>query len=80
MSPTTRVAVAPEKARPRRRTVDTTVGIKWLVPYQVRMTLERPEHETRKILTLEGCDYRPVASKPAQRERAPQVPSIHKIY
>jgi hypothetical protein len=28
-----------------------------------------------KNLTLEGCDYRPVASKPAQRERVPQVPS-----
>jgi hypothetical protein len=31
-----------------------------------------------KNLTLEECDYRPVASKPAQRERAPQVPSIYK--
>jgi hypothetical protein len=50
------------------------------VPYQVRMTLERPEHETRKILTLEGCNYRPVASKPAQREWVPQVPSIYKVY
>jgi hypothetical protein len=42
------------------------------------MTLERPEPQARKNLTLEGCDYRPVASKPAQRERAPQVPSIYK--
>jgi hypothetical protein len=31
-----------------------------------------------KNLTLEECDYRPVASKPAQLERAPQVPSIYK--
>jgi hypothetical protein len=31
-----------------------------------------------KNLTLEGCDYRPVASKPVQQERAPQVPSIYK--
>jgi hypothetical protein len=44
------------------------------------MTLERPDHETRKILTLEGCDYRPVASKPAQREWVPQLPSIYKVY
>jgi hypothetical protein len=50
------------------------------VPYQVRTTLERPEHEAQKIPTIEGCDYRPVASKPAQRERAPQVPSIFKNY
>jgi hypothetical protein len=50
------------------------------VPYQVRTTLERPEHEARKTLTLEGCDYRPVASKPAQRKRAPQVPSIYENY
>jgi hypothetical protein len=45
------------------------------VPYPVRMTLERPEPQARKILTLEECDYRLVASKPAQCERAPQVPS-----
>jgi hypothetical protein len=50
------------------------------VPYQVTTTLEWPEHEARKIPTLEGCDYRPVASKPAQREWAPQVPSIYKNY
>jgi hypothetical protein len=50
------------------------------VPYQVRMTLERPKHEARKTPTLEGCDYRPVASKPAQRKRAPEVPSIYKNY
>jgi hypothetical protein len=42
------------------------------------MTLERPEPQARKNLTLEECDYRPVASKPAQRERAPQVPSIYR--
>jgi hypothetical protein len=50
------------------------------IPYQVRMTLEWPEHEARKTLTLEGCDYRLVASKPAQRKRAPQVPSIYENY
>jgi hypothetical protein len=31
-----------------------------------------------KNLTLEGCDYRPVASKPVQHERTPHVPSIYK--
>jgi hypothetical protein len=31
-----------------------------------------------KNLTLEGCDYRLVASKHTQHERAPQVPSIYK--
>jgi hypothetical protein len=31
-----------------------------------------------KNLTLDGCDYRPVASKSVQRERLPQVPSIRK--
>jgi hypothetical protein len=47
------------------------------VPYPVRMTLERPEPQAQKNLTLEGCDYPPVASKSVQRERAPQVPSIY---
>jgi hypothetical protein len=42
------------------------------------MTLERPEPQARKNLTLEESDYRPVASKPTQRERAPQVTSIYK--
>jgi hypothetical protein len=62
-SPTTRTAVAPEKARPQR----TTVGIKWPGPL--------PRKDDPR-----ACDYRPVASKPAQRERVPQVPSIYKDY
>jgi hypothetical protein len=33
-----------------------------------------------KNLTLEGCDYRPVVSKPTQPKRAPQVPSIYENY
>jgi hypothetical protein len=41
------------------------------------MTLERAEPHAPKNLTLKGCDYRPVASKLVQRERVPQVPSIH---
>jgi hypothetical protein len=44
------------------------------------MTLERHEPQARKNLTLEECDYRLVASKPARRERAPQVLSIYKNY
>jgi hypothetical protein len=50
------------------------------IPYQVRMALERPEHKGSKKLTLKGCDYRPVVSKPAQCERVPRVPSIYKDY
>jgi hypothetical protein len=33
-----------------------------------------------RYLTLTGCDYRPGDSKPAQRERVPQVTSIYKNY
>jgi hypothetical protein len=33
-----------------------------------------------KSLTLEGCDYQPVASKPAQGEQEPLTPSIYKDY
>jgi hypothetical protein len=78
----------PVRARPRRlkrraRSAELWPrlwALKGPVPYQVRTTLERPEHEARKTPTLERCDYRPVASKPAQCERAPQVPSIYKTY
>jgi hypothetical protein len=42
------------------------------------MTLEQPEPQARKNLTLEECDYRPVASKLTQRGQAPQMPSIYK--
>jgi hypothetical protein len=34
------------------------------VPYQVRETLERPELLAQISATLEGCERRPVASKP----------------
>jgi hypothetical protein len=78
----------PLRARPRRlkrRARDTELWTRlWAlngpVPYQVRMTLEWPEQEARKTPTLEGCDYRQVASKLAQRKRAPQVPSIYENY
>jgi hypothetical protein len=32
-----------------------------------------------KSLTLEGCGYQPVASKPAWREREPRTPSIYRL-
>jgi hypothetical protein len=76
----------PLRARPRRLKRRNHSARLWPrlwalnvpVPYQVRTTLEWPEREARK--TLEGCDYRPVVSKPTQRERVPQVPSIYKDY
>jgi hypothetical protein len=77
----------PLRARPRRLKRHARSAGLWLwlralngpVPYRVRTTLERPEPQARKNLTLEECNYRPVASKPAQRGRAPQVPSIYKM-
>jgi hypothetical protein len=80
MSPTTRAAAAPEKARPRRRTVAATVGIKWPSPLPSKDDPRAARAPGSKNLTLEGCDYRPVVSKPAQRELAPHVPSIYKVY
>jgi hypothetical protein len=77
-SPTTRAAAAPEKARPRRRTVAATVGIKWPGPLPSKDDPRAARALRSKHLTLGWCDYRPVASKPAQREQAPQVPSIYK--
>jgi hypothetical protein len=57
-------------------TVATTVGINGSVPYQVRVTLERPEPEDRKTRPSKGAI--PTSGLEAhQRERAPQVPSIH---
>jgi hypothetical protein len=50
------------------------------VPYQVRKTLERPEPQAQTKPTLEGCDYRPVASKPVRSKQAPQVPLIYEVY
>jgi hypothetical protein len=79
-SPTTRAAAAPEKARPLRTTVDAFVGIKWPGPLPSKDDPRAARAQGSKILTLEGCDYRPVASKPAQRERVPQVLSIYKDY
>jgi hypothetical protein len=74
----------PLRAWPRRLKRRTRSAKLWtrlwalngLVPYQVRTTLEWPELQARN-LTLEGCEYRPVVSQPAQHERAPQVPSIY---
>jgi hypothetical protein len=64
----------PLRARPRRLKTRARGAGLWprlralngQVPYQVRMTPERPEPQARKNLTLEECNYRPVASKPAQ--------------
>jgi hypothetical protein len=77
-SPTTRAVVALEKARPRRRTVAATVGIKWPGPLPSKDDPRATRALGSKPLTLGWCDYRPVASKPARREQAPQVPSIYK--
>jgi hypothetical protein len=79
-SPTTRVAAAPEKARPRRITVAATVGIKWLGPLPSKDDPRASRARGSENPTLEGCDYRPVVSKPTQRGPAPQVPSIHEEY
>jgi hypothetical protein len=78
-SPSTRAAAAPEKARPQRKTVAATTRIKWPGPLPSKDDPRAARAPGSKNLTLEGCDYRPVASKPAQRGRAPQVPSIYKI-
>jgi hypothetical protein len=67
-SPTTRAAAAPENARPRRKTVAATVGIKWPGPLPSKDDPRAARTPGSKNLTHEGCDYRPVASKPAQRE------------
>jgi hypothetical protein len=77
-SPTTRAAAAPEKARPRHRTVPATARIKWPGPLPSKDYPRAARALGSKNLTLEECDYRPVASKPARRERAPQVPSVYK--
>jgi hypothetical protein len=77
-SATTRAASAPEKARPRCETVVATASIKWPGPLPSKDDPRAARALGSKNLTLEGCGYRPVASKPVQRERAPQVPSIYK--
>jgi hypothetical protein len=61
-------------------TMDATMGIKWPGPLPSKDDPRMARAPGSKNRTLEGCDYRPVASKPAQRERAPQVPSTYKNY
>jgi hypothetical protein len=78
-SPTTSAAAAPKKARPQRITVATTVGIKWPGPLPSKRDPRAARARGSKKPTLEGCDYRPVVSKPTQRERAPQVPRFKRI-
>jgi hypothetical protein len=78
-SPTTRAAAALEKARPRRETMAATARIKWPGSLPSKDDPRAARALGSKNLTLEGCDYRPVASKLAQRGRVPQVPSIDKI-
>jgi hypothetical protein len=68
----------PLRAQPRRETVAATAPIKWPGPLPNKDDPRAARALGSKNLTLEGCDYRPVASKPVQRERAPQVPSIYK--
>jgi hypothetical protein len=79
-SPTTHAAAAPEKARPQRTTVNATVGNKWPGPLPSKDDPRVARARGSKNPTLEGCAYRPVVSKPAQRPRVPQVPSIYKDY
>jgi hypothetical protein len=79
-SPTTRAAATPEKACPQRMTVATIVGIKWPGPLPSKHDPRAARAQGSKNPTLEGCDYRPVVSKPTRRERAPQVPSIQEDY
>jgi hypothetical protein len=59
-------------------TVATTVGIKWPDPLPSKRDPRAARAQVLKKPTLEGCDYRPVVSKPTQREQAPQVPSIQR--
>jgi hypothetical protein len=73
-------AAAPEKARPQRLTTAATVGIKWPGPLPSMEDPRAPEPQAQTKPTLEGCDYRPVASKPVQSKQTPQVTSIYKIY
>jgi hypothetical protein len=80
MSPTTRAAVVPEKARPQRTTVAVTACIKWPGPLPSKDDPRVARAQGSKDLTLEGCDYQPVVPKPAQREQEPRVPSIYKDY
>jgi hypothetical protein len=77
-SPTTHAAATPEKAHLRRRIVAATAGIKWPDPLLSKDVPRAARAPGSENLTLEECDYRLVASKAAQRERAPQVPSIYK--
>jgi hypothetical protein len=76
-SPTTRAVTTPKKVRSRRGTVVATARIKWPGPLPSKDDPRAARAPGSKNLTLEECDYRPVASKPAQRERAPWVPSIY---
>jgi hypothetical protein len=55
-----------------------TAGIKWPGPLPSKDDPRAARAPGSKNLTLEECNYRLVASNPAQHERAPQVPSIYK--
>jgi hypothetical protein len=70
----------PEKAHLQRLTAAATVGIKWPGPLPSKEGPRAARASAQTKLTLEGCDYRPVASKPVQSKQAPQVPSIYEIY
>jgi hypothetical protein len=79
-SPTTRVATMPEKARSQRMTVATTVGFKRPGPLPSKHDPRAARAQGSENPTLEGCNYRPVVSKPTLRKRAMQVPSIQEGY
>jgi hypothetical protein len=60
--------------------VAATAGIKWPGPLPSKDDPRVARARGSKSLTLEGCGYQPVASKPAWREREPRTPSIYKDY
>jgi hypothetical protein len=74
------MATMPEMARPQRTTAATIAGIKWPGPLPSKRDPCAARAQGSKNPTLDGCDYRPVVSKLAQQEQAPQVPSIQEGY
>jgi hypothetical protein len=78
----------PLRARPHRlkrrarsaRPLPQLWALNGPVPHLVSVTLEAARAPRSENQTLDGCDYRPVVTKPAQRVRAPQVPSIREDY
>jgi hypothetical protein len=61
-------------------TMDATVGIKGPGPLPSKDDPRVVRARGSKSLALEGCGYKPEASKPTWRELEPQTPSIYKNY